>query len=280
MPKVFELLGAVSAKAGTGRVPAYLSSHPDPGDRAVRAAQRIAERSYPPGEVGAPSYVARLDGLVFGADPRQGFFEGNAFFHPELEFQMRFPDGWQVANETTSVVGVHPEKTAMVRLEIAQAASPEAAAREFASRDGISVLDHGRERVSGLDATRVDFSVTRQDGSQLVGRELFVAHGGRVYGLLGLGTDRPWPQNREAILGALRSFAELTDPARLNVQPQRIEIVRLPREMSFDQFLASYPSAADRETLLLVNAVRDGTAILPAGRPMKRLVGGVGGSKR
>ena len=61
----------------------------------------------------------------------------------------------------------------------------------------------------------------------------------------------------------------------VGVQPQRIEIVRLPREMTFDEFVAAYPSDADRDTLLLVNGVRNAAAAIPAGTPMKRLVGGV-----
>ena len=280
MPKVFELLGAVSAKAGAGRVPAYMSSHPDPGERAVRARKMIAERNYPQGEVGGPSYVERLDGLPFGTDPRQGFFEGNAFYHPALGFQVRFPDGWKVANEATRVAAINPEGSAMVQLELVQVQSPEVAAQQFAAAEGISVLGQGREPVSGLDAARVDFSAARQDGSQLVGREVFVAHDGRVYSLLGVGAQEAMSQNQKAIVGALGSFAKLTDPARLNVQPQRIEVVRLPREMSFDEFLSTYPSNADRATVALVNSISNGATALPAGRPMKRLVGGVTRAKQ
>jgi predicted Zn-dependent protease len=280
MPRVFTMLGAVSAKAGAGRVPAYLSSHPDPGDRAVRATKLIAERAYPQGEVGGPSYVDRLDGLAFGTDPRQGFFEGNAFYHPGLQFQVRFPEGWKIANEATRVAAINPESNALVQLEIVQVPSPEAAAQQFASSEGISVLGQGREKVGGLDAARVDFSAARQDGTQLVGREVFVAHGGRVFSLLGVAMQDAMAQNQDAIVGAVGSFAKLTDPARLNVQPQRIEVVHLPREMSFDEFLKSYPSNADRDTMALVNGVGDGAATLPAGRAMKRIVGGVAKSGR
>jgi hypothetical protein len=50
--------------------------------------------------------------------------------------------------------------------------------------------------------------------------------------------------------------------------------------MSFDEFLKSYPSNADRDTMALVNGVGDGAATLPAGRAMKRIVGGVAKSGR
>ena len=112
------------------------------------------------------------------------------------------------------------------------------------------------------------------------GRMLWIAAlSGGVFGLLGVGTQEGMAQSQKAVVGALGSFARLTDPARLTVQPQRIEVVRLPREMSFAEFLSSYPSSAQRDTLALVNGVSNDAAVLPAGRPMKRLVGGVKSAK-
>ena len=73
---------------------------------------------------------------------------------------------------------------------------------------------------------------------------------------------------------SLGSFERLTDPRLLNVQPKKVEIVRLPSAMPFDQFLIRYPSTADATTLAILNGVETGTQ-LEAGRLMKRVVGGV-----
>jgi predicted Zn-dependent protease len=271
MPKVFELLGAVSRGAQTGRVPSWLSSHPDPGDRAERSSRLIAERSYPRGEINGTEYVQRLDGLAFGPDPRQGYFDRGVFYHPELQFQLRFPDGWKAVNEASRVAAINGESSAMLQLQLTRASSPEAAAREFAAQQGVSVQGQGRDRISGFDATRLDFAAARQNASPLGGRVIFFEHAGRVYSFLSLAVQERWNQNEGAILRSLSSFARLTDPARLDARPQTIEVIRLPRAMSFDEFLNRYPSQASRETVALVNGVDGGN--LEAGRAMKRIVG-------
>jgi hypothetical protein len=69
------------------------------------------------------------------------------------------------------------------------------------------------------------------------------------------------------------SFASLTDPDRLNAQPQRIEVVRLPRAMSFDEFARRYPSDLPIERLALLNGVENRGAEIPSGTVMKQIVG-------
>jgi predicted Zn-dependent protease len=159
----------------------------------------------------------------------------------------------------------------MVQLQLTRAASPDAAAREFGSQQGVSVQGQRRERVGGLDAARLDFSAARQNASPLVGRVLFFEHGGRVYAFLGLAVQERWSQNEGSINRSLGSFSRLTDRNRLNARPQTIEVVRLPRAMSFDEFLSRYPSNAPKQTVALVNGVNGGS--LEAGRAMKRIVG-------
>ena len=61
-------------------------------------------------------FVRRIDGVVFGDDPRQGFFEGQRFNHPDLAFRIDFPTGWKTQNQPSAVVAVSPAQDAMVAL--------------------------------------------------------------------------------------------------------------------------------------------------------------------
>jgi predicted Zn-dependent protease len=173
MPKVFALLDRVSRASSAGRVPNWLSSHPDPGDRVSRSRQRIEERQYGAGSVGGPSYVGELDGLVYGNDPRQGYFERGVFYHPELRFQMRFPQGWKAANEATRVAAVHPENVALLELTMTDKSSPEEAANDLERSQGITSRGSRRVNVHGMSAVRSDFQVARQNASPLEGIALF-----------------------------------------------------------------------------------------------------------
>lgn len=273
LPKVFALLGRVGAAEGGGRVPNWLSSHPDPGDREKRAEARIAERAFPPGEVGGEAYLRRVDGLPFGPDPRLGFFEGGVFYHPGLAFELHLPAGWKGANESSRVVALHPEGVALVELRVAEGATATEAAESFATKQGITVSGRSRARPNGLSAERIDFAVARSQGGSLPGRAHFVEHGGKVFALYGLSVPERWREVAGAVEAALASFAPLRDAARLAARPRRIELIELPEAMNFDEFLVRYPSTAPVETVALVNGVENPARPLAKGSLWKRIVG-------
>jgi len=274
MPKVFSLLEKVSQQqGGEGRVPSWLSSHPNPGDRVKKSNQRIAERNYGAGEVRGPSFVQEIDGLVYGNDPRLGYFENGVFYHPDLRFQVRFPKGWRGANEASRVVAVHPDNVAMIELSVTNQSSPEEAARNLEQMQGVSAQGSRRVSVHGMNAVRSDFEVPREGATPLEGAALFVSHQNKVYRLMGLATQESARSVSGAIGDAMGSFAALTDPDRLNAQPQRIELVRLPSTMSFDEFARRYPSDVPIERLALINGIDNRGASIPAGTAMKQIKG-------
>src|SRR5512145_1356874 len=84
MVKVYKMLERVSAAAGGSNVPAWASTHPNPVDRQARINTTVA--AIPADSLGTtvrrPEYLRRVDGIVFGADPREGFFQDGQFYHP------------------------------------------------------------------------------------------------------------------------------------------------------------------------------------------------------
>src|SRR5438093_12762910 len=124
MPHVFEMLDRVSQAQGGGRLPQSLATHPNPEERRGRIEQEIAAgpQAFAGTAVNRESYLQRLDGLVFGANPREGYFKGGQFFHPELGFRMTFPDGCTMRNGKEAVVAVSQQQDATV--EIAMAMQP------------------------------------------------------------------------------------------------------------------------------------------------------------
>src|SRR5262249_49332676 len=92
IPATYETLKRVSDAAGS-QSPVFLSTHPDPGDR--EATTTTLSRAAAAGKTGLVirqrDYLRHLEGLVYGSDPREGFFEGTMFFHPQMGFQLHFP---------------------------------------------------------------------------------------------------------------------------------------------------------------------------------------------
>ena len=274
MPEVFALLDRVSAAAGGGRIPGWLATHPAPENRRERITAEIASTGAPAGgTVRAAEYLAAIDGMVFGDDPRQGFFESTAFYHPELAFRLRFPEGWQTQNTRQAVAALSPGRDAIAVLTLEEGDSPRAAAQRFFAQQGLTRGNAFSGRFGGLAAEASFFAVDRAQGEDLTGVAAFVAHGGRVFRLLGYAAASDFRRYQSALEAAAASFGPLTDRAKLNVRPRRIEIVRLPGAMTLEAFARRYPSTVDVATLALINQVEPG-ATLRAGARVKRVVGG------
>lgn len=274
MTDVFTTLERVSALEKKGRVPGWLATHPDPGDRRTRIGQAIAALPAPLPTQGSDrsAYLRRLDGMEFGEDPREGFFERNVFYHPEMRFQFEFPPGWKTSNQKQAVGATSPNEDAVVVITLARRDSPEIASREFFSQGGIQQGNAWRGDINGLPAVAHMFAAQTQQGI-LRGLAAFVSHQGKVFQILGYTPSSRWPRYDDVMSQALNSFERLTDRRYLQVEPKRLAIVNLPRAMSLREFAERYASTVPLETLAIINETSvDG--MLEAGRPAKRVVGG------
>ena len=81
-------------------MPAWASTHPDPASR-VRAA--LAQAGNVTGITNRDTFLTRIDGLLYGDDPRQGVIEGNTFIHPDLRLTFTVPNGFYMVNGTRAV---------------------------------------------------------------------------------------------------------------------------------------------------------------------------------
>ena len=273
MPHVFEMLARVSQAQGGGRVPEWLATHPDPENRRGRIEQEIAAlpQNFTGVAVNRDIYLRRLDGLVYGSNPREGYFKENQFFHPELRFRMTFPAGWTTNNGKQAVVAVSPEKDALIEASLAKEPTADAAARAFLSQQGFTSGYPARTSVGGLPAVIAGFAATTDNGT-LRGTAVFVEHGGAVYRLLGYAPEPRWTAVQATAERALQSFARLTDPAALAVQPQRLDIVRVDQRTTIEEMARKRPSPVPAATLALVNQVEPQTPLEP-GRLVKWIVG-------
>jgi len=274
MPEVFRMLERLSAAEGGGQLPTWLETHPSPANRVAAISAQIAAlpQDFSGTSVNRDAYQRRLQGLVFGNNPRQGFFTGTQFSHPDLRFRITFPDGWTTHNGPQAVVAVSPAKDAVIELSQAGEASADAAARVFVAQQGITGSPATRLSLTGgLAAVSTPFAAATDNGT-LRGTVLFVEYGGAVYGIVGYAPEAQWSTYQATAGRALQSFQRLTDPAALNVQPQHVDIVTLARATTIAQLVRERPSPASAATLALINQVEVDTPFA-AGRLVKWVIG-------
>jgi predicted Zn-dependent protease len=273
MIDVFATLDRASQAAGAGRLPGWASTHPSPEDRTQRLAQAIDEQGILREglTVGREGYVARLDEMVYGEDPRQGYFRDQRFYHPDLAFQLELPADWPKQNTRQAVVAVSRGQDAIVELQLAAESSAEEAERRFFSQSAVRSGQSGGTSLNGLSARQREFAVVDSAGqTAAVGVAAFVEHGGRVFRLLGY--QREGAQWASAIRSSVGSFARLTDRARLDVQAMRLDVVRARGASAFSEEPAIRGASLDVARLALLNGVDLGTS-LSRGAMMKTVIG-------
>jgi predicted Zn-dependent protease len=272
MAATFEMLAGASAAQDGARIPGFLSSHPDPLERRDRILQKVASGEFSGSRIERDSYLARLEGMTFGENPREGFFRQGVFYHPEMAFRLDFPQGWHTLNQKTAVQGISQEEDAILVLTLAEGSSPRAARDAFLGQEGIAAGNPSEQAVNGLPASRADFQASTEDGV-LQGTVLFVQHGGRVFRILGYSTQQRWGAVANTVRAAVTSFRPVTDRAILDVQPARMTLVRTSASMTLEPFNARYPSTCPLATLSTINQFSPGETI-PSGTLLKRVIGG------
>lgn len=270
---VFRALLASSELAGASPLPGWLASHPSEPERISAVQERVAALTSRPPTLrsGRDEYLRTLDGTIYGDDPRNGYFEGDWFYHPELAFRFAIPESWRRQNLPTAVQGIAPEQDAAVELTLVQG-DPVSSARQFFAQQNVAEVASSRDDVNGLPAVVSRFRAQSQNGV-VDGFITHVSHGGATYRLAAYAPNARFAANEQLLERMVTSFSRVDDRDALNVTPRRVEIVELPRAMTFTEFARRYPSPIPAEELALINQVYEPEETIPAGTAMKRVVG-------
>lgn len=273
MITVFQMLRLDAALAGVGRLPEWQSSHPDPGNRIenTRAMVAASTRDFTAMKMGGDGFLTRLDGMVYGEDPRLGYFEGPLFIHPDLELVLTFPRGWATQNASDAVTAMSPDRDAVVQLRGAQGSAAEAATR-FLAQEGLQPGERSSGTIHGNPAVSAEFSAPGDQGGSVRGLVTFIEYGGATWGILGYAVAERFGTYAPAFQRTAESFDRLTDAAALAVQPLRIDVEAAPRAMSLQEFNAERPSSIPLAELAMINGMAEG-ARLHAGQRVKRVTG-------
>jgi predicted Zn-dependent protease len=275
MTHVFTTLDRVSQLQGGGKLPEWLETHPDPGTRIQNTQQRLdtLHKDLSKAIVGRDQYLQHVQNVVYGEDPRQGFFESGTFYHPDLRFQITFPQGWKTQNTPDAVAAQSPQQDAVIQLSLAGQTPPQQAAQQFLSQQGVQAGQTSTQSVNGLPAATGYFQAQTDQGA-VQGVVTFVSYNNNTYGILGYTPAGKLTQYDQSFRQTIGSFSSLKNQAALSVQPAKVELVKLPKEMTLEQFNQQYPSSIPIAELALINEIESPSTAIPAGRTVKRVTGG------
>jgi len=274
LKNVMATLERVTAESGAGGMPEWLSTHPSPGNRIELLDEIIdtVKQDVSSMQVNSNEFFAKINQLTFGEDPREGYFQGNTFYHPELRFQYNFPAGWKTINQKEAVIGVSPNQDAAIQITLSGQKNLQNAANEFFGQQGLKAGQLSSSSINNLPVIFGEFAAATEQGN-VQGSSYFVQHGGNIYHILGYTAQQQWAQYRSPMVSSLSSFNQLSDQKYLSVEPKKINIITLEQQMTLQQFYSKYPSTVPIETVAMINQADAGTQF-QAGHKLKQVVGG------
>ncbi len=256
MANFFQTIGRLQDQSG-GSIPTFLSTHPDPGQRYSKVHEMAAKEQTKTGKtnlsVERDDYLRMIDGMVYGEDPRQGYVEGNVFYHPELKFQFPVPASWQTVNTNSHVQIAPKDGKAAIILTIAGGNSLEEAARGAIAADSLRVISKNNINVNGNSAIEITADLNPQVRLLMY----LIQYNGLIYKFTGLSETPSFNSYRNTFTSSFKNFKALTDPSKINVQPEKIAIKTVARDASLADALRSFNMPSNRmEELAILNGMK------------------------
>ncbi len=237
----------------------FFSSHPTSPQRAEATRVRAGALMRGPGRplaTNARAFLGELDGLAIGPSADQGTFDGNRFLHPELDFTLEMPSGWRTDNTPAAVSAVSPDGASVVLVTlVAGTADPLEAAS--AAVDGGKLgfeTDPEPVLVSGLQAARAIGQTGAR--SERVGLLVYwIAHGGRVYRIVGAAPRSSFAERRTLLDRAARSFRPLAPADRLRIRQARLRIFEAGAGDTLELLASRHASSWSPEEAAVANGL-------------------------
>lgn len=281
MAGFFNTLQRQGEAAGAQELPDFLSTHPNPGDRNIAVAKEAAEwQQKTPGTtylVNRNEYLRRIEGLIYGEDPKGGYLENSVFYHPVIKIQFNVPQGWNYQNAPDRVVMAPKDGKAMMFLAQAPGNSLNEAVTAALKAYQLQVVDSRETTVNGLPTVIIEGQQQPQQGQQQQQQQggvirtlsYFIQHNGSVYHIVGVAGAADFNNYTSYFTNTMQSFRNLTDPAKLNKKADRIRLKTIRQETTLEQALRSF-NVPDRrlEELAILNGMNR-TDRVPAGMLIK-----------
>lgn len=271
MLDVLWMLDGASSEKDERLIPNWTFTHQTPGNRVTAIKSEFRALGGKGRRVGRPEFLRRLNGLVYGPDPRRGFFKSQVFFRPDLAFKISFPEGWSTQVERRSAAAAPAAEDAVVQVVLSRG-ELDAAAAAFSAHEHVRAGGLVRRQIGGFEVVSVEFEITDPKDRALQGVSTFFASAGTTLQLIAYAPPARYDVYRPLFEEVLLSLEPVRDASILSVAPLRLKIETLRTRGTISALARGWKSPVKAETLALINE-KTLTQSLAAGSQVKRVVG-------
>ncbi len=242
MANFFQTLKSMRDDTGAEPLPTFLSTHPDPADRYNRvhqlaaAAQENVDKSAL--VTNRDGYLRMIDGMIYGEDPKQGYVENNTFYHPEMRFQFPIPEGWRTVNTPSQVQMAPADGKSLMLLTLAEGSNPEEAGRALVEKYKLQVVEQKSLTLNGMPVRAiVADQVNEQNQQKIRILTYLISYNNLIFAFHGLAELEAFDHYVSYFNVSMRNFKQLTDQAKINKKPDRIDIRTVNRDGTLQSVL-------------------------------------------
>jgi predicted Zn-dependent protease len=245
----------------------FLASHPSTPERVRNTAEEAGRLSigvHSPMALDRAAVLRHFDGMVVGADPAQGIFSGNRFLHPELDFTVTFPEGWQQANERNYAAALAPGgKAASIVRVVGKRGELAEIARKTASALGYDPQrDVEWSTVGGNKSAHLAAQARAENGTPVDLDLTWIGHRSGVFEVAGV-CERGNMANYGAVLRPVgQSFRALEEPDWPLIQVTRLRLEKARHKETMESLVARSGSVWSAEETAVVNGIEVDTQMV------------------
>lgn len=259
MAGFFKTLERQDKASGGEKIPEFLSTHPSPEERNITVTKLAGEwktkLKLTNPKINRESYLKIIDGLIVGEDPKQGFVEGNIFYHPAMKFQFSIPGDWKLQNTPQQVQMAPSNGEALLMLTLAGKGSLEETATKMLEQFQLTLVESKKENINGLNAILIIADQKQEKGTIRVLSSL-IQYEGNIYSMMGISELSKFTNYQSSFLSTIRNFKELTDSEKINRKPEVIRIKTVPQQMTVQSAFQQFNMPANRfEELAILNGM-------------------------
>jgi len=164
------------------------STHPD-NDKRLQSIINASKSIKPTGKHlsrGKDTYLKMIDGIDYGSSQKEGVIRGQRFFHEDLDFTLKLPEGWRIENESDRVLATSTTNDGLIVLTL-QDRNRKISPRQFMKqrlnlndlKSGESFDHNGLEGYTAIVRTSTDYG-------QRLARVVVLYYDSRAYVIAGV----------------------------------------------------------------------------------------------
>ena len=96
------------------KVSELLKTHPNSSKRVQEVIESYKGQTQLNPIVGKEIFLKKIDGIIYGDRPEQGFFYRDSFVHKPLGFKFSFDQDFYFINNPNSLIGITKNKTKVI----------------------------------------------------------------------------------------------------------------------------------------------------------------------